>query len=272
MTVTPDRRLVLAGLAAFVATPALAAPASRLIDPMWRATGAGGDPDAGPWARFLSAYRRMGGDGVARVAYGSVSGADRGALKGWIGAMERVDPAALSAPAQMAYWINLYNAKTVDLVLDAYPVETIKSIMGGFFGNGPWDEKVLTVKGRPLSLNDIEHGILRPIWNDPRIHYAVNCASIGCPDLAAVPFSSGGLQGQLDGASSGYINHPRGAEISGGALTVSSIFEWYKSDFGGTDAGVINHLRRYAAGGLAQGLAGVSSIARDRYDWSLNRA
>lgn len=259
-----------ATVAVMSAGPVNAAPASSLIDAYWQQSGGGAAPANDAWAAFLSRYVRPGGSGVNLVAYGSVSAADRAGLSSYIATLEAARPTAMNRDAAMAYWINLYNAKTVDLVLEAFPVNSIKKVRGGFFNTGPWDDKVVTVEGRALSLNDIEHGILRPIWNDPRIHYAVNCASIGCPNLALRPYSAGELNGMLDAAARDYINHPRGAQVSGGRLTVSSIFDWYKVDFGGTDAGVIAHLRQYAGAPLAASLGGVSSIAGDVYDWNLN--
>ena len=270
MTLT--RRTALIGLATaatFAAAPAIAAPSSSLIDPHWQQMGGTASMDHSAWGGFLSRYVRPGASGVNLVNYAGVSAADKQGLKAYIAALEATQPASLSRDAAMAYWINLYNAKTVDIILDNYPVQSIRKI-GGFFSGGPWDDKVVTVDGRALSLNDIEHGILRPIWNDPRIHYAVNCASIGCPNLVTQPFTAATLNGMLDAAARDYINHPRGAEVQNGRLVVSSIFEWYQVDFGGSDAGVIAHMRQYASGPLAGALAGVTSISDDRYDWNLN--
>ena len=267
------RRTVLIGLttaATLAAAPAIAAPSSSLIDPHWQQMGSTSSVDHSAWAGFLGRYVRGDGTGLNRVNYGGVSPADKQALKSYIAILESMQPTTLSRDAAMAFWINLYNAKTVDLILDNYPVQSITKI-GGLFSFGPWDQDVVTVEGRTLSLNDIEHGILRPIWNnDPRIHYAVNCASIGCPNLATQPFTSANLATMLDEGARSYVNHPRGAEVVNGRLTVSSIYDWYKVDFGGSDAGVIAHLRQYASGPLAGALAGVSSISSDRYDWNLN--
>jgi len=271
MTVT--RRATLIGLAAattLTTLPAIAAPSSSLIDPHWQQFGGAGDVDNSAWGAFLSRYVAPDATGLNLVRYGAVTPADKQALKSYIASLEAAKPTAMTRDAAMAYWINLYNAKTVDVILDNYPVESIRKIGGGFFSSGPWDDKVVTVEGRSLSLNDIEHGILRPIWDDPRIHYAVNCASIGCPNLAPQAWNAGNLAGMLDRAARDYVNHPRGASVEGGRLYVSSIYEWYQGDFGGTDAGVIAHLRQYASGDLAAALAGVNGIANDRYDWNLN--
>ena len=261
------RRTTLAALSAAALTfagPAFAAPASSLVDSHWQQSGSTTSVDHSAWNGFLGIYVSPGPSGVNHVNYGAAKGA-QGQLKSYIAALEATDPTALSRDAAMAYWINLYNAKTVDLILDNYPVQSIKDIGGGIFSSGPWDDKVVTVAGRSLSLNDIEHGILRPIWNDPRIHYAVNCASIGCPNLAAQAYTAASLQGMLDQAARDYVTHPRGAEATGSGLVVSSIFKWYKSDFGGNDAGVIAHLQQYGAN-----TGGATRIYDDRYDWSLN--
>ncbi|MEM7528007.1 MAG: DUF547 domain-containing protein, partial [Pseudomonadota bacterium] len=185
---TPSRRHFLA-LSAAVGTAAmsgsaLAGPASSLIDDRWTRHGSGGDPDHGAWGSYLSRYLRTGtSDGVNLFDYAGAAG-DRGALKGYLDAMQKVAPTSLSRDAAMAYWLNLYNAVTIDVVLDAYPVSSIRKVNGGLFNTGPWGDDVIRIEGQDLSLDDIEHGILRPVWRDARIHYGVNCASIGCPNLA----------------------------------------------------------------------------------------
>ncbi|MEO0914732.1 MAG: DUF547 domain-containing protein, partial [Pseudomonadota bacterium] len=179
-------------------------------------------------------------------------------------------PASLTAAAAFAYWVNLYNAVTVQVVLQSYPVNSIRDIGGGLFSAGPWRTKLVRVAGQDLSLDDIEHGILRPVWGDARVHYAVNCASIGCPNLANRAYSARRLGAMLDEGARTYVNHPRGATVTGGRLIASSIYDWFKADFGGSDAGVIAHLQTYAGGALAAGLGGVSRVSDFRYDWSLN--
>jgi Protein of unknown function, DUF547 len=127
-------------------------------------------------------------------------------------------------------------------------------------------------RGVTLSLDDIEHGILRPIFKDPRVHYAVNCASVGCPNLGTEAFTGAKLNAQLEQAAKDYVNSPRGVRFDNGEPVVSSIYVWFIDDFGGTDQGVLNHLRKYAAPDLGQRLAGVKALGGDAYDWSLNDA
>ncbi len=221
-------------------------------------------------------------DGINRVRYGAVSSADRKALDGYIHTLERVKIDHYSRAQQRPYWTNLYNAETVDLVLQHYPLKSIRDInlghglsgfVDGLFGSGPWDAKVLKVEGEALSLNDIEHRILRPIWKqDPRTHYSVNCASLSCPNLRRHAFTAQNMEQMLNSGARDYINNPRGAEVVDGKLSVSSIYIWYQSDFGGTDAGVIAHLKKYADPKLKKQLEGISTISSHHYNWALNNA
>src|SRR5690606_30049321 len=110
-------------------------------------------------------------------------------LDNYIFSLEKWDPRTLNLNEQHAYWINLYNSLTVQVVLDHYPVKSIREIKSGIFTPGPWDLPVTKIAGRSLTLNNIEHDILRANWHEPRVHYALNCASLGCPNLAAQPYS-----------------------------------------------------------------------------------
>ena len=127
------------------------------------------------------------------------------------------------------------------------------------------------VEGEALSLNDVEHRILRPIWRDPRIHYAVNCASLGCPNLRHQAFTSANTETLLDEGARDYVNHPRGAFFIDGGLHVSSIFHWFRSDFGGSDRSVLEHLVQFADPALRAKLMEITSIDGHDYDWALNR-
>ena len=269
----------LVALAIFSATlliaaqSASAAPSAELWE-RWTAYDATSKTrlDHRAWNQFLTRYVSAQADGVNRVDYGRVSRADKSALSDYIDALTAVRVGQLNRQEQLAYWVNLYNALTVIVILDAYPVESIRDIdiSPGLFSDGPWGKKLVTIEGEKVSLDDIEHKILRPIWKDPRIHYAVNCASIGCPNLRLEAMTADNAEAFLDGGAVDYINHRRGAEVVNGKLVVSSIYDWFESDFGGNDAGVIAHLHRYAKPDLKKALQGVSKVSDDRYDWDLN--
>jgi len=268
---------LLIGLAFVLAAPAIAAPIaierqfapkSALIDPRFEALSpdSAAAVDHGAWARFLASYVIESPAGINLVRYDAVAADDRKALDDYISALESVDVAALSRPEQIAFWINLYNAATVRLILRNPGVKSIRDI------RKPWDTATATVLGRALTLNEIEHGIIRPIAKDPRIHYAVNCASMGCPNLALEPFAGTKLDAQLDAAARRYVNHPRGVRLNGGKVALSKIYGWYRDDFGKDDAALFDHLRRYADPPLAEQLKGVSKASSYDYDWSLNAA
>jgi hypothetical protein len=251
------------------------APASELAVRFARhAESAATVVDHAAWDRLLARFVETSPDKVNRLDYRRFRSEGRDALLAYIRQLEGIEVSRLARKEQFAFWINLYNAGTVAIVLDHYPVASIRdiAISPGLFTVGPWKKKVVTVEGVALSLDDIEHEILRPIWRDPRIHYAANCASIGCPNLAREAFVGARLEQQLDQAARDYINHPRGISVRGDAVVASKIYSWYVRDFGGDDAGVLSHLRRYAAADLRRRLERVTRIHSYVYDWRLNDA
>lgn len=225
------------------------------------------------WQAFLQKYvLPEHPSGIHRVQYANVAADDRRALQQHITALQALPISTYNRHAQKAYWINVYNALTVHVVLQHYPVDSIRDIRlsGGLFSQGPWQAKLLSIEGEKLSLDDIEHRILRPIWKDNRVHYALNCASLGCPNLAPVAYTPDNLDQLLDQGATAFVNHPRGAELMQGTLKVSSIYVWFQEDFGDSVDGVVQHLRRYANGPLAAQLHGYRGKLRHDYDWRLN--
>jgi hypothetical protein len=138
------------------------------------------------------------------------------------------------------------------------------------FARGPWGAKLLTIEEEKLSLDDVEHRILRPIWKDNRVHYALNCASLGCPNLQATAYTGDNTESMLEKGARDYINHPRGVTIQNGKLTVSSIYVWFHEDFDGSTEGLMQHWLRYATDGLADALKSYSGGLAHDYDWRLN--
>jgi len=266
-------RLATVCLIALPIAPGQAAPKAELWA-KWAANNASSTATIphNAWDAFLKRHVRIGADGIARVAYRAVDSADRAQLAAYIATLEAVGISGFNRREQLAYWINLYNAVTVKIVVEHPAAASIRdiNISPGLFAAGPWGKKIVTIEREPVSLDDIEHRILRPIWRDPRIHYAVNCASLGCPNLLRDAFTAANADALLNAAARNYVNHPRGMRIEAGRLTVSSIYVWFKEDFGGTDAGVLAHLRAYADAQTAAALAGRTQIDRDAYDWRLN--
>lgn len=228
--------------------------------------------DHGPWQTVLDRYLRLEADGRATFAYAQVTPEDRRLLQDYLRSLQSLPIRSYNRAEQRAYWINLYNARTVELILEHPQVKSILDIRFGLTDFGPWDRKMLRVEGTDLSLNDVEHRILRPVWPDPRIHYAVNCASYGCPNLDARVYTPATLEAQLEAAARAHLAHPRGLRFEGDTLVLSSIFDWYKVDFGGTDAGLLDHVRRYAPPAAAARLRNWRGPIRYEYDWALNAA
>ena len=231
--------------------------------------------DHSAWDKWLKKYLvAPHPSGVNRVRYGSVAPEDRKALKSYLEDLQSLPISAYNEAEQKAYWINLYNALTVEVILSHYPVESIRSIgiSPGLFSRGPWDAKLATIEREKLSLNDIEHRILRPIWKDARVHYAVNCASLGCPNLQLVAYTGENTEAVLEKGAGEYINHPRGLAIKNGKLQVSSIYDWFKDDFGASRDRLLEHWLKYADGDLAGALKSYKGSLAYGYDWSLNDA
>ncbi len=133
---------------------------------------------------------------------------------------------------RLAYWINAYNAFTVKLIVDHYPVKSIKDIKNGIpFVNTVWDIKFIKIEGREYDLNNIEHGIIRPKFDEPRIHMAVNCAAISCPKLQNEAYTAEKLDAQLDQASREFLSNEDKNVITPDRLKLSKIFSWYRGDF-----------------------------------------
>ncbi|WP_122053940.1 DUF547 domain-containing protein [Vibrio sp. Evd11] len=216
------------------------------------------------WQLFLDNYLVQQGQNTL-VRYQAVNTADKTKLKQYISRLEQIDPFDYPKAEQYAYWVNLYNAVTVDLILNAYPIKSITKL-GGLFSFGPWGDDVVKVNGKSLTLNDIEHRILRPIWQDPRTHYAVNCASLGCPNLQPQAFTTDNTEMLLEQAATEFINSDKAVLVNSNDLELSSIYEWFAVDFG-TENQLIQHLDQYRT----KPVTNTNKINYD-YDWSLNKA
>ena len=162
---------------------------------------------------------------------------------------------------QFAFLINLYNASTLQLIVDHYPVKSIKRIRKGF--KGPWDLPSVTLHGKRISLNELEHGIIRKHYPDPRAHMALVCAAKGCPILRSEAYTAERLDEQLDDQSRKYLATPAGLVINRkkGTASISAIFKWYGGDF----SSVPDFVEKYSDESI-KGL----KIRYLSYDWSLN--
>ena len=164
-----------------------------------------------------------------RVDYATLK-ANRAPLDTFVAQLANITPEqydSMDTASQMSMWINAYNGITLRSIIDVYPVASIKDI------DGVWDKKRWSVAGRQVTLDDIEHKLLRPIFNDPRIHFAVNCASTGCPPLLDRPFLSSNVDALLDTVALNFINDTSRTQVSidNRILKITSIFDWFGDDF-----------------------------------------
>jgi hypothetical protein len=195
--------------------------------------------------------------------------AEEGKLDQYLTVLENTDPELLDREEQFAFYINAYNAWTIKLILSAYPGLTSIKELGSLF-RSPWKKEIATIHGKKLSLDDIEHAILRPRFKDPRVHFAINCASKSCPPLISEPYRGAVLNAQLDQVTRNFINTPGNCRLEGDTLWVSSIFKWFSEDFNDDPAGF--H-QKYSTGDLNQRLqekGGRLNVRYLDYDWSLN--
>jgi hypothetical protein len=169
---------------------------------------------------------------------------------------------------QIAYWINVYNAFTVKLVLQHYPLESIRDLGSKIqipFVNTAWDIKFIKIGGAEFDLNNIEHGILRAKFDEPRVHFALNCASYSCPILRNEAYTAAALDSQLQEQARLFINDATKNKISAQAPQLSSIFDWYGGDFKKKST-LIEYLNKYSKVKI---VADTKMSFLD-YDWSLN--
>ena len=221
--------------------------------------------DHGIFAELLAKYVK---NGV--VSYAGFK-SEEARLDQYLKVLEQVDPESLPRQEQFAFYIDAYNAWTVKLILTGYPgLKSIKDL-GGLL-QSPWSKEFVHLHGKILSLDDIEHNILRPRFKDPRVHFAINCSAKSCPPLMAEPYRGDALDAQLTRATSDFLNRPANSRLEGNVLWVSSIFKWFAEDFNND---VIGFYQKYAAGELKQKLEagrGRIDVKYLDYDWSLNGA
>lgn len=179
-------------------------------------------------------------------------------FESYLSQLAGTDISSLSKSAQLAYWINAYNAFTIRKISNNYPLGSITDLDGG----KPWDAKWIKLNGKTLSLNDIENVIIRPQFKEPRIHFAVNCAAKSCPPILNAAYSAGNLNTNLEKSTKAFINNSKYNSISKDKVVISKIFDWYKEDFGN----VISYLNKYSDVKINEN----ATVEYNDYDWSLN--
>jgi hypothetical protein len=196
---------------------------------------------------------------------------DEAVFNQYLALLSKNPPAANWPKAdQMAYWINAYNAYTIRLILDHYPVQSIKDIGSKIkipFVTTPWAAKFFSIGGEKMSLDNIEHGILRKKFDDPRIHFTLVCASISCPKLRNEAYTAAQLEKQLDDQGRDFLNNPAKNKISRSEAQLSKYFDWYKGDWEKNGQSVVKWVNRYSTTKIDAS----TKISYLEYNWNLNK-
>jgi hypothetical protein len=194
---------------------------------------------------------------------------DETKLDNYLKALENTRSNTLDRNEQFAFYINAYNAWTIKLILSGYPgIDSIKDL--GSVLKSPWKKKIVRIDGDIVTLDHIEHKILRPRFKDPRVHFAINCASKSCPPLISEPYNGAVLEQQLDAVVKAFLKDTKRNRLEGNTLYASRIFKWFKDDF---DKDIIGFFLKYSEGALKKDLASNRDKIKIKfldYDWSLN--
>ncbi len=196
---------------------------------------------------------------------------DKGQLERYLKTLSKVSTTEFNgwtAPDQLSYLINLYNAATVDLVLQKYPIKSFKDDIGG--KAGPWKLKFVKALGKTYTLDEVEHELIRKNYPEPRIHFAVNCASEGCPPLRAEAFTGKKFEAQLAEQTKLFLAKKENNHVKGNTLYLSSIFDWFKEDFIKKSGSVEAFVAPYFPGAKIK--KGSTTIKYTEYGWGLNQA
>jgi hypothetical protein len=242
---------------------------SPIVGELKKTPSGGASVDHSIYASLLESYVNY---DTARVDYAALK-ADEAKLDNYLAQIAQIDLESLGDDESLALLINAYNAFTLKLIVEHYPkIDSIKDL------DSPWKTRRWNVGGHKLSLDDIEHGLIRPLYKDSRIHFAVNCASIGCPPLADWPYEGDKIDAQLDKAARRTLGDERYARVDGEKLMLTSVMSWYRDDFVSDEfSPSAETLQAYAAryGGekieaLVEGKGGEPAVGFIEYDWSLN--
>ncbi len=244
------------------------APRAKAI-PYWNddTPSSGLRPNHDSWQQILDAYLIIDHPtGVNHFNYDQVNGPDQQKLIDYLSYLQELDPRQLTKQRQKAYWINLYNATLVAFIVTAKPTDSIRGLNRGNF----WDLERFSIAGQTLSFNDIEHGILRPLFQDERVHFALFRGSLGSANLADKTYRGDTIDEDLDLAARGFVTHPRAVSVNNNVLRLSRIFKWKKEDFGDSREELKLYLRKYLDPETADKVDRTTRV-RYQFDWSLNK-
>jgi hypothetical protein len=200
-----------------------------------------------------------------------------GAFRSYLGRLAAASLDGQGPQDRLAFWINAYNAYTIDQVTahgERLSIRNIRTSRDGRPIDGPWSERVVHAAGRTLTLDEVEHQVIRKEFHEPRVHFALVCAAVSCPPLRREAYAGARLDGQLDAQARAFLGKPEHNRVDVATRTafLSPVFGWYLEDFGGSDAALGRFLSRYYPDGPEKDLLESGRFARREtpYDWALN--
>ena len=222
--------------------------------------------DHSQWDELLKKYVSDHPSGISRFDYDAVTVADKARLEDYIAMLEQLDPRQMSMYTQKPYWLNLFNASLIWQVIDSEPETSIKEISSRVL----WRKKRLYISMQDVSLDTIEHGILRTNFDDPRIHFGITGGTLGSANILNTAYTQENVEELLEQNTRDFLNHPRGLSFDKGRPTLSTIFKWYSKDFGAR----ADDIKAFVAKYLSDEKKQLWNDARRfgySYDWGLNK-
>lgn len=225
--------------------------------------------DHSAWDKLLTKY--VDDDGYVDYSALHDSSKDRQALTGYLDTLSKANPSLKSSQdSKLAFWINAYNALTIYGILREYPTSSIRNHTARFFGYNIWKDLYLNVAGRAYSLDYIEHQILRKM-DEPRIHFAIVCASIGCPRLLNRAYTADEVDAQLESNAKDFFSRKQNFQHSGNRFYLSSILDWFGEDFGSNQAAQLRRISKWLPeSSRSAATSGSVSVSLMDYNWNLN--
>ena len=253
---------------------ALSAPKSKLIE-FWNDSESNSRMQVNhdDWQAILNAYVQDDHpSGINRFNYEAVTASDAQKLKDYIDYLELLEPRQLNLNEAQAYWINLYNALVLDQTVDVYQTGSsrdVRRLLRGGLRSMSWGKNIATVAMQGISLNDIEHGILRPIWKDSRIHFAISTGALSGANMLKTAFNGENNEELLEQSKQKFFSHDKAVRVDGKRIVLNSVFNWYRDDFAPSKASLLSYIRANVSDEIRKS---IEELSRTRYEyiWVLN--
>ncbi len=225
------------------------------------------------WQEILTLYvDDQHASGINRFDYEAVTAGDALKIKTYLDYLQKMEPRQLNSLEAQAFWINLYNAIMVDKIVDAYQSgssRAVNRLLRGGVRSTRWNRNVAEVVMQKISLDDIEHGILRPMWKDPRIHFVLVTGALSGANVLKTAFNGENNEVLLEQAKNDFFSHPKSVRVENGRIVLNSVFNWYAEDFASNKSALLQYIQENAPEATRQAMTGLSRTSFD-YNWDLN--